>query len=173
MRNLNIVRGGELVPPNVPDGVLSYKNWIPPRINRESGRLEMHVPLGNYIGPGSDVIRRLAENVKPTTRADRAAQRHDIDYYNIRSGLRKTTLTHNQAREQVRQADNLLMKESRKGLTNITNPLNQMHSAAALSGIKAKTIGEDVGVVDPLLFVGKGKCKDPLAKMRKQMIRRH
>lgn len=182
------LRGGQtedLIYPSVPDSALSYRNWVPPRINRESGKLEMHVPLGSYIGPGSDVVRRLAENVKPTTRTDRAAQRHDIDYYNIRSGMRKSRISSQQAREKVRQADNLLMAESRRGITNIANPLNMAHSAAALSGIKAKTIGEDINVIDPLLFVGRGsltgpqgdikgingkRINDPLAKMRQSMI---
>ena len=160
---------GIMMPPTTSDEALSYKNWVKPRINRESGAWEKHLPFGNYVGPGTDIMRRIAEGVKPTTKTDRAAQRHDIDYYNIRSGLRKAVITPNQARSKVRQSDNLLMEEARRGITNITNPLNWSHSAATLSGIKSKTIGENLNVIDPLLFVGKG-VKDPLAKLRRKMI---
>ena len=36
--------------------------------------------MANYAGPGTDVIGRLRLGIKPVNTADKAAQRHDLDY---------------------------------------------------------------------------------------------
>jgi len=112
----------------------------------------------------------LKERVLPTTKTDRAAEKHDITYFNVRSGLREATLSIPDAKKKIREADNRLISEAKHNLTNITNPANVAHAAGAISGMKAKELAEDVGIIDKLKFVGKGK-KDPLKQLRKKMVK--
>ena len=48
-------------------------NYVPPYDTREK-----HFPLMNYCGPGTNVARRLKNNVKPLCKLDAAALRHDL-----------------------------------------------------------------------------------------------
>ena len=168
---MRILRGGSyLTAPAVKDSQLAVRNYVRPRVNQETGKKERHVPLASYEGPGTDVERRLKERVLPTTKVDRAAMNHDVSYFNIRSGLRDATLSVPEAKKKVREADNRLISEAKRNLIT-TNPANMGHAVAALAGIKTKEIAEDVGIIDKLQFVGKGKKKkDPLKQLRKEMI---
>lgn len=153
-------------------GGYSVKDYVFPRRNQENNAIEKHAPFGNYIGPNTDVMRRLKEGVKPTTDADAAAQRHDIAYYTIRQGLRNQTLALPVAKEKTREADNRLLTDAKRSMRrNFGRPVEMMHSAAALAGIGAKEALEDAGILDPMKFIGKGKIKDPLKKLRKEMIK--
>ena len=151
-------------------GGYSIRDWVPPRINREEpGRiLEKHAPLANFEGPGTDIMRRVKEGIKPTTNTDAAARQHDWAYYTIRSGLRKRTITIPTAKARTREADNRLIDVAKRNL-NPLHPVEAGHAAAAIAGIKSKTLAEDAGLIDELKFVGKG-TKDPLKKLRKQLV---
>jgi len=152
-------------------GGYSVRDYVPNRINEETGKLELQIPLANYVGPGTDVIRRVKEGVKPTTNVDAAAKQHDLDYYNIRTGLRNMTLSLPAAKEKVRESDNRLINEAKRNLIT-TNPINLAHAAAASSGIGLKKIAENIGIMDKLHYVGKGS-RDPLKRMRKQLLKGH
>jgi len=166
------MRNQHIITPNIPDKQLSVRNYVRPRINRETGNYEKHLPLASWIGPQSDVVRRLDEGVKPTTKVDRGAMRHDIDYYNIRSGLRKKAIAIPRAKQLARQSDNRLINTAKSNLISF-NPVNSAHAAATLAGMKTKTIAEDIGKLDRLKFVGAGRVKDPLRKMRAAMINKN
>ena len=114
---------------------------------------ERHVPLivngrlrqASYMGPGTNLITRLKNNDKPLTFADKTAQLHDIRY-----GLSSTA-------EQIRDADiemlNNLDKIQKRGLDNKIN-IN-----LGRVGIKAKTLGEDIGILNKGSFGGLDKKK--------------
>ena len=154
-------------------GGYSIRDYVFPRRNQENGNYEKHAPFGNYIGPNTDVLRRIREGVKPTTETDAAAQRHDIAYYTIRQGLRKQTLSIPMAKEKTREADNRLLTDAKRNLRRkFGHPVEMAHASAALAGIGSKEMLEDAGILDPLKFIGKGKIKDPLKKLRKEMTRK-
>ena len=54
---------------------------------------EIHAPIwtsngikfGSFIGPGSDVIGRIREGIKPVSKSDKVAQAHDLRYGNART----------------------------------------------------------------------------------------
>lgn len=128
--------------------------------------------------PGTDIVRRLNENILPTTQVDKAAMKHDITYYNVRDGLRSRTLTVPEAKKKIRESDNILIKEAKKNVISPLNPANSSHAVGAIVGMKAKTLAEDSGLIDELKFVGTGKMKkikgmpaDPLRKLRKAMLK--
>jgi len=161
--------GGGLNYPDYRDNELTIRNWVRPRRNTEDGNLELHAPLANYEGPGTDIQRRLREKIKPTSKTDRAAMRHDIDYYNVRAGLRNYLIGRPKAKTMIRNSDNRLIAEAKKNLSRSFNPVEKMHAAAALAGITAKNKAEDMGIIDELKFVGKGK-KDPLRKLKREFL---
>jgi len=56
--------------------VLDHENLlVPDRI-----KTEFHYPGANYMGPGTNVARRISNYSMPTSRADAIAILHDIDY---------------------------------------------------------------------------------------------
>lgn len=48
--------------------------FVPPYDSKE-----MHLPGMNYAGPGTDVFRRLRNNVQPMNELDKACLAHDLD----------------------------------------------------------------------------------------------
>lgn len=44
------IGGGQLTAPDVPDSSVTVRNYVMPRINIRSGKIEKHMPLGNFIG---------------------------------------------------------------------------------------------------------------------------
>lgn len=43
---------------------------------------EWHLPFHNFIGPGTHILTRLKNGVKPINKADAAALIHDVEYLN-------------------------------------------------------------------------------------------
>jgi len=130
----------------------SITSWVPNRVNTETGKLELNAPLGNYIGPGTDVQKRVAEHVEPTTETDFNAMTHDIEYNNIGSELATKKITKKQAIQKVKSSDNKLIKRALKNQITI-NPVEKAHSTLAVSGIVGKKVLQAVGVMDPLAFI--------------------
>lgn len=159
-------------PLNVPDRYISIRNYKLPRINPETNKYERHLPFANYIGPNTDIERRLDESIYPTTKTDRQAMHHDVDYFNIRSGLRKKIISKPLAAQLANQSDNRLISAARSNLRTL-NPINATHAALTLSGMKTKQIAENIGAIDRLKFVGEGiPAKDPCKKMRQMMLKK-
>ena len=148
-------------------GTTNIENYVPPRINQETGKKENHIPLGNYAGPGTDIQRRLREGVRATTATDKAAQKHDIHFFNIRELLQDGDIDDKEAMKLVREADNVLIREAAKNIS--INPLNAAHSAAVTVGIKLKRWAEDKKFIDRLKFLGiqEDKTKTPLKHLRR------
>ena len=161
-------------------GGFSVKDYVPPRFGPFG--LELHAPLGNYIGPRTDIKRRLREGVKPTTHTDAAAQIHDRAYWNINQQLKNKSINKAQAWQKVKAADNALMRSAAYNKLSI-NPVEHAHSNLALAGIAGKRLGQAVGVIPELAFVesqgpyegelsGSGrkkkKKKDPVGGLRKR-----
>ena len=153
-------------------GLLDY---VPPRIGPNG--LELHVPGANFEGPRTDIKRRLREGVKPTTRTDAAARTHDIQYHNIGVQLATGKITRAEAVNQIRASDNRLLKTAVKAKLSL-NPVEHLHSNAAIAGILGKKGLQTVGAMDELAFVGnddeeleggrKPKKKDPIKGLRKR-----
>lgn len=132
-------------------GGFSIRDYVPPR-SGPYGR-ELHAPLANFEGPRTDIKRRLKEGVKPTTHTDSASRLHDIAYFNIGQQLKKGTITKPIAYQKVRAADNALMKSAAYNKLSI-NPVEHLHSNAALAGMVGKRVLQDVGAMPELAFIG-------------------
>ena len=134
-------------------GGYTIRDWVPPRTGPYG--LELHAPLANYEGPRTDVMRRLREGVKPTTNTDAAAKQHDIQYYRIGQQLARGVITRPQAIQQVKTADNKLMKSALVNKLSV-NPVENMHANLALAGIAGKkalqALPSSIGM-DELKFV--------------------
>ncbi len=132
------------------------------------GEDPLHAPSYNYLGPGSDVNRRIAMGVKPVNETDRAAMRHDLEYSAIQSSFRNGKITRAEAENLTRMSDNKLQKalSEVKPATTGETVINKVANVA----IGAKKLGEDVGILDKGEFVGYGK-KKPLSNLKKQALR--
>lgn len=53
----------------------------------ESNQREYHYPGTNYLGPGTQIRRRILTNIKPTSDIDAIARQHDVDYLRDNSDL--------------------------------------------------------------------------------------
>lgn len=184
------------------DTILSYpgysaedvavSNYVAPRLNddpmNDKPQREWHEPGANFCGPGTDIRRRLAEGVKPTTQVDRQCVKHDIDYWNIQQLLKSKKISRDDAKKRVRATDDRLIGVSRYNAKYPENPLDKIHANITLAGIRAKEIAEDAGILSPTRFVGgqygeefdvyeflngiiDAKKPDPLKKFRRNLIR--
>lgn len=160
-------------------GGYSVRDYVPPR--KGPYGLEMHVPMANYEGPRTDIRRRLAERVRPTTYTDAAAQRHDIAYYNTSQQIKRGALTKAQAYKNIKAADNALMKSALYNKLSL-NPVEHLHANAALAGMAGKRALQSMGAMPELAFIGteggpegpdltgKGRRrkKDPVSLLKKR-----
>lgn len=48
---------------------------------RPETTIEYHIPLRNFIGPGTHIIDKINKGVMPYDRNDAVAMLHDVDYY--------------------------------------------------------------------------------------------
>jgi len=163
-------------------GGYSIRDWVPPR--QGPFGLELHMPPpfpSNFMGPRTDIKRRLAEKVKPLTHTDAAARQHDISYFNINQQLKGKSISKAQAWQKVKVADNALMRSAAYNKIAI-NPVEHAHANIALAGIAGKRLGQAVGLIPELAFVEtsepydgelsggrkKKKKKDPVGGLRKR-----
>lgn len=95
--------------------------------------------VANYLGPNTNLIERLRRGDPPRTEVDKASQAHDIRY-----ALAKNT-------DDIRKADNIMMNTvDRIARNRGDNPKN----IAQARLIKAKIIGEDMGLIRKDAFSG-------------------
>lgn len=127
----------------------SYPN-ITPLMEGEEG----HLPFANYCGPGTNLKTRLTRGDKGVTPSDNMCKIHDIDYDKVVE-KRKGDITYCPA-EDVRKADNKLEKGLEKTL-KMPGKLNKMHAKMGLAGMRAKKLGEDLGILSPSRFVEPSK----------------
>jgi hypothetical protein len=103
--------------------------------------------IANYMGPGTQVVKRVARNDPPRTLADKVAQRHDIDFQ-----LATAMSSKDKQLKAVREADNRMINSlNRLEQGNLDAKKNIMLGKQI---IKAKTIAEDLGILDKSKFAG-------------------
>ena len=95
---------------------------------------------GNYIGPGTQLIKRLQRGDPGRTPTDMVAKRHDIDY-----GLAKTPAD-------VRAADNRMIRSLKRIEKNGLD--SKLNTQQGMRLIQAKTKLEDVGLFPAASFAG-------------------
>ena len=105
------------------------------------------VGVGNWIGPGTQVVKRLERKDPPRTPADAVAEMHDINY-----SLAKGEPTKEKQLQKVREADERMVKSLEKiekeggdSIINIT---------IGLRLIQAKIKAEDLMILDKSKFTG-------------------
>jgi hypothetical protein len=102
--------------------------------------------VGNYIGPGTQVIKRVARGDPGRTPVDVASMRHDIDYT-----IGATKKTKSEQLKAGREADIRMVKTIKKIEANKTdNKKNILMGKAIMAKMKA----EDLGILDRTKFLG-------------------
>jgi hypothetical protein len=95
--------------------------------------------IGNYIGPGTQLLKRLNRGDKPRSEVDKVAKAHDIRY-NLATDL-----------SDIRRADNIMIKK----VDEISrNRSDYPQNIAQAKLIKLKKFGEDIGVIKKSAFSG-------------------
>jgi len=103
--------------------------------------------IGNYIGPGTQVIKRVARNDPGRTAVDMLAMRHDIDYTIAASEAK----TKNQLLKMGRKADLRMIAGTKRLIANKGDSKINLAQAKAIS---AKVAAEDLGILSKEKFIG-------------------
>lgn len=106
-------------------------------------------PLGlgmaNYCGPGTKL-----EGQRSMSKTDDICKKHDYDYENIKQKMKSGDYSRDESIKKTRQADNEMLTRLKK--TKENNWVDKIVHTAGTLGIKAKTILEDLNILDPLRF---------------------
>ena len=151
------------VPENIPleQGEMHAKKLI-----RRDGKIYQH--SYNWAGPGTQVERRLSQNIQPIDGIDAAAKDHDITY--TLDFQRRMKQGQEVSKQEVQLADKRFVESVKRNRKD--NPL----FAAAIPPIfKAKEISENVGLLKHTAFfdpktTGSGvatKTRKPKANKKK------
>jgi len=122
--------------------------------------------VANYMGPGTEVIKRVRRGDPGRTPADMVAKRHDIDY-----ALAQGQPTKAKQLQAVRDADNRMIRTLKSIAKGAHGGDAQRNIQAGMRLIQAKTIGEDLGLLDKSKFAGdlaKVSDKDKVLLMSNQ-----
>lgn len=103
--------------------------------------------VANYMGPGTQVLKRLKRGDPGRTPSDYVAKRHDIDYV-LASGEK----TKEAQISKIREADNRMIKNLQKIRENKSDASRNIQMGMRL--IQAKTVGEDLGLLNKSKFAG-------------------
>jgi hypothetical protein len=103
--------------------------------------------VANYMGPGTEVIKRLKRGDPGRTPADTVAKRHDIDYV-LAQGAR----TPADQFKQIRAADDRMINSLKKIQANKGDAGRNIQAGMRL--IQAKKLGEDSGILSKDKFAG-------------------
>ena len=106
--------------------------------------------IANYMGPGTNVVDRVKRQDPGRTPADQVAKRHDIDY-----ALAQGQPTRAKQLSAVREADNRMIRTLKGIATGKHGGDSSRNISAGIRLIQAKTIGEDLGLLDKSKFAGK------------------
>lgn len=103
--------------------------------------------VANYMGPGTQVLKRLKRGDPGRTESDKVAKRHDIDYV-----LAQGAKTQTEQLSKIREADNRMIKSLQKIRANKSDAPRNIQMGLRL--IQAKTVGEDLGLLNKSKFAG-------------------
>ena len=101
----------------------------------------------NYMGPGTQVIKRIKRGDRPRTASDKVAQAHDIRY----------SLTNNQS--DIQKADKMMINKLQDILRKRED--NALNVNMGLRPIQAKYYAEKTGLISPGTFAKYGTANDP------------
>ena len=120
----------------------------------------------NYAGPGTQVERRLAQNIQPIDGIDAAAKQHDIDYtLNFQKRMKRGEKV---SKQEVQMADKKFVDSVKQNKTD-----NPIFAAVIPPVFKAKEIAENVGALSHTAFfnpatTGSGVMSEIKLKMIKK-----
>lgn len=120
--------------------------------------------MANYMGPGTQVIKRLQRGDPPRTKSDKVAMRHDIDYA-LASGLKNK----NEQAKAIRQADQRMVASLNRISKEKGDSAKNIFQGRRL--IQGKMAAEDVGLMEKGSFGGDLKPisdKDKILLMSKR-----
>lgn len=105
--------------------------------------------VANWMGPGTEVVKRVKRRDPGRTPADTVAKRHDIDYV-----LAQGQPTKAKQLQAVRDADNRMIRTLKSIASGKHGGDANRNIQAGMRLIQAKTIGEDLGLLDKSKFAG-------------------
>lgn len=103
--------------------------------------------IANYMGPGTNVVKRLERGDPPRTESDKVAQRHDIDY-----ALAKGLKDRQQQALAIREADKRMVKSLQR--LSKEGKDSQINIQQGMRLIQGKMALEEVGKLPPGSFGG-------------------
>ena len=110
--------------------------------------------MANFMGPGTEVIKRLKRGDPGRTASDTVAKRHDIDF-----ALAQGSSSKKEQVKKIRAADNRMIASLQK--INKAGTDARRNVQLGLRGIQAKTIAEDAGVFPKGSFSGSLRTISP------------
>jgi hypothetical protein len=103
---------------------------------------------GHYLGPWNSLTEEYRRTHPPVDKADEAGLNHDLEYSDIARNVKEGKLSSDIATKLTRESDKKFLKTMREQWT--TSPWK---TTLGYLGIKGKNILEDVGILNPKLFV--------------------
>lgn len=162
--NDTIDKNIESVPEDIP---LATGEMHAKKIVRKNGKIMKQ--NYNYAGPGTQVERRLAQNIQPIDGIDAAAKQHDIDYtLNFQKRMKRGEKV---SKQEVQMADKKFVDSVKQNKAD-----NPVFAAVIPPVFKAKEIAENVGALSHTAFfdpetTGSGVMSDTKLKMiRKKKV---
>lgn len=162
--NDTIDKNIESVPEDIP---LATGEIHAKKIVRKNGKIMKQ--NYNYAGPGTQVERRLAQNIQPIDGIDAAAKQHDIDYtLNFQKRMKRGEKV---SKQEVQMADKKFVDSVKQNKAD-----NPVFAAVIPPVFKAKEIAENVGALSHTSFfdpetTGSGVMSDTKLKMiRKKKV---
>ena len=118
-----------------------------------------------YLGPFTQVEKRVKLNVKPINDLDAVAMRHDIDFNEASKALKSGKIDRPKFRGIIKEADERFIKGANDSKDD------PIMSKIAKNIIKVKDIAESSGIINTKVFSGgkvkKEKIEDPLKRLKK------
>ena len=152
-------------------GVNKLSETISPGyVGQIPGESPTHVPLMNYMGPGTDAAGRIKLGIQPTNPSDACAQTHDLEYNSIQRQYKAGYITRDEANTLTRNSD-LKLNKCLQNVRGQSGVYEGLANRAANTIISGKTKLEDAGLLDPGRFTGLGIKKTPLKNLRKKTNR--
>ena len=104
----------------------------------------------NYAGPGTNVERRLAQNIQPIDGIDAAAKQHDIDYtLDFQARMKRGQKV---SKQEVQAADKRFVNRVKQSRGD-----NPVFAAVIPPVFKAKEVAENIGALDHTAFFNPAK----------------